>query len=99
VTWSNLKPEKQPKRSKGRSTTQYRKVRRWVADRSGGWCEARVEGVCEGRGVHAHHILPRSAGGPDEPGNLLWVCRADHQYIHEHPAWAYQAGMLRRRTA
>jgi HNH endonuclease len=78
---------------------EYRKVRRWVADRSGGMCEARIEDVCEGRGCHAHHILPRSASGPDEPGNLLWVCLLCHDHIHRNPAWAYAQGLLRRRSA
>jgi hypothetical protein len=28
--------------------------------------------------AHAHHIIPRSAGGPDEMWNLTSVCVAHH---------------------
>lgn len=46
-----------------------------------------------------HHILPRSAGGPDEPSNGLAVCRAAHARIHDRPEEAYAAGWLRKRGA
>lgn len=78
---------------------QYRKVREWVKDRANGLCEAQVSGVCEGRGVHAHHLLRRSQGGPDTPGNLLWVCAADHRWIHDHPTEAQARGLLRQLAA
>lgn len=81
------------------ASPQWRKVRRWVADRSGGWCEARIDGICTSRGEHAHHILMRSQGGRDDLGNLLWVCGACHGHIHANPAASYERGHLRRRTA
>lgn len=78
---------------------QWTKVRRWVADRANGACEARIDGVCVGRGVHAHHVLMRSQGGTDDMGNLIWVCSPCHVHIHEHPALSYEAGLLRKRGA
>lgn len=32
--------------------------------------------------LHAHHIVPRSLGGLDIPGNLVYVCTACHSKIH-----------------
>lgn len=90
---TRLKPMSAKKRQ---SATQYRKVRRWVQDRSNGLCEAQTAGVCTGRGEHAHHILRRSQGGPDEPGNLLWLCAPCHEHAHRNPAWAYEHGLLRK---
>jgi len=88
-----------PLRRRFRDSLEYRKVRRWVADRSGGLCEAQISGVCAVRGVHAHHVLPRSAGGTDAPSNLVWLCAQCHRHVHDNPAWAVEAGLLRRRSA
>lgn len=74
---------------------EYLKVRRWVLSRANGLCEAQITGVCEGRGSHAHHILMRSQGGPDDVGNLLWVCLPCHRRIHAEPEWSYERGFLR----
>lgn len=78
-------------------SAQWAKVRRWVLDRSGGRCEAGTE-VCSGRAVHAHHVVPRSQGRDDTPGNLLAVCVECHDWIHSHPAAARERGWLRRRA-
>lgn len=78
---------------------QYRKQRVVAMERATGVCEARLEGVCDGPGCHAHHVLPRSAGGTNHADNLAWLCSACHAHIHAHPAWAYETGWLRRRTA
>lgn len=74
----------------------YRKVRRWVADRADGLCEAQISGVCTVRGEHAHHILRRSQCGTDEPSNLLWCCAFCHDHIHRNVAWAIERGFLRK---
>jgi hypothetical protein len=72
-----------------------------VRGRSGGWCEAHTPACPPERHVahHAHHVLPRSAGGQHDADNLLHVCGAGHEWIHQHPHASYQAGWLRRRTA
>lgn len=33
---------------------------------------------CSRRAVHAHHVVPRSRGGGDEPGNLVSLCACHH---------------------
>lgn len=81
------------------SSRMYLAARTEVAERSKGWCEIRVRGVCEGRGVQAHHRLRRSQGGPDIAANLAWTCDACHRFVHAHPEWAYAMGFLLRRLA
>jgi hypothetical protein len=68
-----------------------------AADRARGRCEAGCASTCTGRAVHAHHRLPRSAGGEHTAGNLLMVCHACHGFIHANPAASYDAGHLLRR--
>jgi hypothetical protein len=46
--------------------------------------------------VDPHHVLRRSQGGPDTVDNLIAVCRAHHDWIHQHPARSYDLGLLRR---
>ena len=67
-------------------------VRRWCLDRAEGRCE-----ICGDRAHHAHHILPRSAGGKDDLANLLAVCWACHRRAHDNPQWAREPGYLRSR--
>lgn len=50
---------------------------------------------CSGEAHDVHEILPRSAGGSiDDESNLLVVCRADHEWIHQHPIEAKAFGLL-----
>lgn len=63
------------------------------------WCEAAVADVCQGRAVHRHHVLRRSAGGSDDKTNTLDACAACHSWIHAHPADSYERGFLLRRSA
>lgn len=72
----------------------YVEVRRQVFDRAHGRCE-----VCAGRAQHAHHLVPRSAGGLDVAQNLLAVCLVCHRRIHDNPQWAREHGYLRSRWA
>lgn len=62
------------------------------------WCEAQLHG-CDGRASQRHHVLRRSRGGSDDASNTRDLCRACHQFIHEHPAWAYENGWLQRGAA
>lgn len=82
------------RRSKRRNAARYAQARAVVYDRSGGQCEALIEGVCLSRGDQAHHVRRRSQGGQDDPGNLLWVCRSCHDHIHAHPATSVALGLL-----
>ena len=55
-----------------------------VLQRAGGVCE-RCEAV-DGRKLYAHHLLPRSRGGPDDPDNGAALCRRCHSAVHDHTA-------------
>jgi hypothetical protein len=50
---------------------------------------------CMGR-IDPHHILPRGRGGADTLENLVSLCRAHHDWVHDHPAESYDLGLLRR---
>ena len=50
---------------------------------------------CFGR-IDPHHILPRGRGGADTLENLVSLCRAHHDWVHDHPAESYDLGLLRR---
>jgi len=76
-------------------------VRRALEARSGGVCEIARPG-CLGRAVDPHHRVLRGSGGrrgaarlaSDQLANLLHVCRACHEWVHEHPAASREAGWL-----
>lgn len=65
-----------------------------VIDRAGGVCECMHPGSCTGAAEHLHHRQMRSQGGEHTVENLGAICAADHRFIHEHPAWAYEHGWL-----
>lgn len=48
----------------------------------GGQRESCVEGRCDKCGcfgsMHRHHIIPKSAGGKDDPDNQILLCKYDH---------------------
>jgi len=49
--------------------------------------------LCRSAEADVHHLLPRSAGGPDEPSNLVTLCDGCH--APHHPKLA---GRLARRV-
>ena len=55
-------------------------TRRLVWRRDHGRC--RVPGCRSARGLEAHHIEPRSQGGPHDPMNIVLLCSAHHQAHH-----------------
>lgn len=69
-------------------------VRRQVAARARGLCEARWSPDCMNGGVHAHHKRRRSQGGQDTTQNLLWVCTPCHLLIHDRIEEAVTRGFL-----
>jgi 5-methylcytosine-specific restriction endonuclease McrA len=73
-------------------------VREAVVARSGGHCEAAVNGDCRLKGEHLHHKLMRSAGGKHTQENLINVCAPCHRQIHANPAASYAKGYLIRRA-
>lgn len=50
------------------------KARELVYARSGGWCEARISGLCYGRAASWHHRRNRSQGGRWVASNGLHTC-------------------------
>lgn len=73
---------------------EYKRSRAIVEERSGGRCEVELADVCTGMLEQTHHRQPRSRGGGEDPANLLGLCRACHQWIHEHPTAATLRGLL-----
>lgn len=95
-----------PLRTRGNAKTRAGQKRLAAAKaevygRANGFCEATTPACPEGRhvGYHAHHLLPRSQGGPHDADNLLLVCGPAHVWIHTHPADSYEQGWLRHRSA
>lgn len=68
-------------------------TRRRVLDRDGHAC--RFCGIDDddhrdeyGRGLHAHHVVPKRDGGPDRPENLITVCESCHRTLEDTHAKA-----------
>ncbi|WP_409186682.1 hypothetical protein F9C11_21575 [Amycolatopsis sp. VS8301801F10] len=86
------------KRARGRTKAEQRSGwseangRAVVRARSGGTCEVRVLGVCEGRAAEWQHRKARSQGGEWNPANGLHTCQACHRWIHQNPTEATAAG-------
>lgn len=75
------------------SSTEWDDVRSVALKRDGHEC--RFCGVSNdqheaehGRGLHAHHIVPESEGGYDDPSNLMMVCGGCHRTIESTQASA-----------
>lgn len=41
-----------------------------------------------------HHLRKRSAGGSDDPSNLLLSCNPCNGWVEDHPALAREAGLV-----
>ncbi|MFI6302134.1 hypothetical protein ACIBCH_09700 [Amycolatopsis thailandensis] len=68
-----------------------------VKERSGGDCEVRIEGWCQGRAREFQHRLPAGRGGLFVPSNGLAVCGHGnfdgcHGFIHQNPTIAEKFG-------
>lgn len=80
--------------AKERQLAEAKKHVRW---RANGMCEGNVVGVCPDgrhRGVHVHHVRPRSRGVDHSPDNLRLLCSEAHGWAHAHPAEARARGLL-----
>lgn len=70
-----------------------------VRERSGGFCEANIEGVCQ-RGLHSaddtHHVWPEDrAAGVHDPLRCLHLCRRAHDWCDAEYTKARRAGVIR----
>lgn len=62
-------------------------------------CEAQLDRICTiWPEKTPHHRKRRSQGGPNTMDNLMAVCSTCHAYIHAHPLWSYDRGLLIRRN-
>lgn len=71
--------------------TEWSSVRLAVLERDDNSCVACGE-ACSGSEAHVHHLIPRSAGGSDDAGNLITLCAACHAVHHPN----LQVGLARR---
>lgn len=88
-------PSKRKPSKAARDRAELKLVRLHLLERSGGRCEVRWSELCTGVGTMAHHIVRRSAGGTNDPMNLVWTCAFDHDLIHANPAEALVRGFLK----
>lgn len=77
-----------------RSTGPDLATRQLVIDRSDRRCMR-----CRRPGEVVHHRRPRKRGGTrrpeiNSPENLVWICRACHDWIESRRALAYRTGWL-----
>lgn len=78
--------------------TDWEAITEALAERAGGRCEVHSP-VCRGGLEIRHHKKRRSQGGEHDLGDLLFVCRPCHDYLHAHPAESYEKGWLIRMSA
>lgn len=97
--WSATEKGSRPTTGTDGNPGGWRQLREACSARAGGRCQAGIPDVCTGRGHHAHHLLRRGQGGPDELDNLAWLCSNCHGYVHERVEWSYRIGLLRRRRS
>lgn len=95
---------RRPLRQRGakarRESQALLRARRFVQDRSAGWCEARSLGICgpfvQHLGSEAHHVWPEDRDrGLHDPARMRWLCSQAHRWVHNHPARAKELGLLR----
>lgn len=66
-------------------TTGWWTISGEVRKRSGGKCEAKVNGVrCSKPACDVHHIIPLKRGGLTTKSNLIHLCDACHKARHFH---------------
>lgn len=68
------------------SSAHWKRLSRFVKERDGYQCQ--ICGDREGDPycvLHAHHIVPRSKGGPDAPENVITLCDLCHAVVT--PRW------------
>ena len=84
--------------AKGYREVRVPLVRRLLAERPR--CEARFSLACTGQSVDCHEPLSRARGGSiTDEANVMCVCRACHDAIHDNPAESERRGFTQRRRA
>ena len=70
--------------TKRQTGTVWRKLRARTLHRDHNKCIRCQKHFKHGRGLSAHHILPRDKGGEDYIGNLVSLCQQCHDYVETH---------------
>lgn len=76
--------------------------KRPLVERSGGYCELRIQGVCIGRATDVAHRIGEGMGGRhgaaaeenDRLSVVLHACRPCHDETHQRPAHARSLGWM-----
>ncbi len=76
----------------GSHVQEWREVRAIVLARDNGHCRD-CGNPCRRGEADVHHLIPRAAGGPDDPANLITLCDGCHARRHPN-----LQGTLARRT-
>lgn len=91
---SRRTPLKRVSRKRAALLRERTAVRRYVFERAGFQCEARIDG-CTFMPTDVHEILTRARGGSIiDPENCLALCRPCHQFITENPMFAEMNGFV-----
>jgi hypothetical protein len=71
-----------------------------VHERADGRCEF-TDGRwrCVKAMTDPHHLAGRGGPDPHRLDNLVGLCREHHDFVHAHPAWAYEHGWMRSRLS
>jgi 5-methylcytosine-specific restriction endonuclease McrA len=89
-----------PESEKGKAKRlEFEAAERRILKAAGHKCQVKLDGICDGKAVTAHHLKLRSAGGGNDLSNLVAICRPCHRRVHNHPAEAAKAGNIRQRKA
>lgn len=60
----------------------FENIKAYVLHRDDYRCQHKAKGTKHSKQLHVHHVVYRSQGGTDEPGNLLTLCRGCHDALH-----------------
>jgi hypothetical protein len=90
---SPLRRSSSPLLSSARSVSVAGTVRTRLAERSGGWCEIRLVGMCRARAVETSHRVNVKVGGrhgdarrrSDRLSNVVHSCSPCHRWVHLNP--------------
>jgi 5-methylcytosine-specific restriction endonuclease McrA len=75
-------PEVEGKGYQEGNQKDYYNVKAYVLHRDGYKCQ-HCRGKSKDKKLHAHHVIWKSNGGTDEPGNLLTMCETCHDDLHK----------------
>ena len=94
MAWSK---ESRHVRGYGSAWTKLREV---IIKRDYGLCqqckrEGRLNPYRKGQGFAVDHVVPKSLGGTDEPGNLMLLCQSHHSSKTEREAADAQGRTVR----